>query len=344
VATKWIGLWSKLAIFSVFWANAGIAAAQTEAGSAGLSENVVTVELKPASAVDGRVVTLDAIAVIRGGNPALRQLIGGLDVAEFAAGSKTAVVSLEQVMFRIQIGGIEAARFMVDGSAQAMITLSAPQWSEEDIIKAAQVAIGQRLGADLSQIQFELVQRIDLPNVPAPQAGELRMVPDLRTQGKPLGRVRVDVRVIVDKETICSVPVTLDVACYQQIAVAGRRMDNGETLQREDIRSEKTLVHGGENYVVFSPSLVGQRTLRSIPAGQALTSADIELAAAADPVLVKNRDNVRLIAVVGSMQVSTYGQALQDGRNGQMIQVRNVDSNHVVFGRVVGQGIVEVEH
>jgi flagella basal body P-ring formation protein FlgA len=254
------------------------------------------------------------------------------------------VVSLAPAAFRIQLAGIELARFRVEGPAQAMMTLSAPQWNEDDIIKAAEVAIAQRLGADLSQIQFELVQRIDLPNVPAPQAGELRLAPDLRTQGKPLGRVRVDVRVIVDKEALCSVPVTLDVAWYQQVAVAGRRMDNGETLQREDIRSEKMLLHGGENYVVFSPNLVGQRTLRSIPAGQALTSADIELAAAADPIMVKNRDNVRLIAVVGSMQVSTFGQALQDGRSGQIIQVRNVDSNHVVFGRVVGQGIVEVEH
>ena len=342
---KRLGICGKLAILGVWWVGAGVAAAQSEAAAlTQTNDNIVVVELRQSSSVDHRAVSIDGLAVLRGGEPGLRQQIGRLDVAEFTQTGKTVVVSRDQVAYRIQLAGIDPSRFRVDGPAQAMITLATVEYSEADVIKAAQDAITERLGANSDDVQFHLAQPVHLPAMPAAPAGELKFVPDLRTQGKPLGRVRVEVGIVVEREMVATVPVTLDVACFQQVAVALRRLDNGETLQREDIRAEKRLVHGGENVVAFADSLFGQHTLHVLPAGQALTSGDIELTAAADPVLVKSRDNVKLLAIVGNLHVSAFGEALQDGRNGQMVRVRNIDSNRIVVGRVIGRDVVEVEH
>jgi flagella basal body P-ring formation protein FlgA len=81
-----------------------------------------------------------------------------------------------------------------------------------------------------------------------------------------------------------------------------------------------------------------------VPAGQVLVSADMEVAAAEDPVLVKAHDSVRLVAAVGNLRVTALGEALQDGRSGQTIRVRNVDSGRVVSGHIVGPSVVEVDH
>ena len=103
--------------------------------------------------------------------------------------------------------------------------------------------------------------------------------------------------------------MVLEVACYQQVAIAARRLENGEVLQGDAIRAERTLVHGGDNYVVFAESLFGQHTLRAIQPGQVLTSGDIELTAAEDPVLVKTHDNVKLVANIGNMRITVFGEA-----------------------------------
>jgi flagella basal body P-ring formation protein FlgA len=60
------------------------------------------------------------------------------------------------------------------------------------------------------------------------------------------------------------------------------------------------------------------------------------------PVVVHKRDSVRLRLYVGSLQVTTRGEALEDGRAGERIRIRNVDSSRVVSGRVVDRGTVEV--
>jgi flagella basal body P-ring formation protein FlgA len=61
-------------------------------------------------------------------------------------------------------------------------------------------------------------------------------------------------------------------------------------------------------------------------------------------VLIKAHDNVKLVAVIGSARVEAVGEAQQDGKIGQVIRVRNVESNRIVHGRVEAGGAVIVEY
>ena len=61
-------------------------------------------------------------------------------------------------------------------------------------------------------------------------------------------------------------------------------------------------------------------------------------------ILVKARDNVKLIANVGTARLEALGEALQDGRVGEVIRVRNVESSRVIHGRVQPSGMVLVEY
>lgn len=63
----------------------------------------------------------------------------------------------------------------------------------------------------------------------------------------------------------------------------------------------------------------------------------------APPVLVKCREVVHMVTYVGELKVVTRGEALEDGRAGQLIRLRNVDSSRMVRGRVVDRASVEVD-
>ena len=60
------------------------------------------------------------------------------------------------------------------------------------------------------------------------------------------------------------------------------------------------------------------------------------------PVLIKQRELVQLVARVGPLEIKAKGEALQDGKAGQLIRIRNVDSSVIVVGRVVEHAVVEV--
>jgi flagella basal body P-ring formation protein FlgA len=61
-------------------------------------------------------------------------------------------------------------------------------------------------------------------------------------------------------------------------------------------------------------------------------------------VLIKARDNVKIVALIGTARVEALGEAQQDGRAGEVIRVRNVESNRIVFGRVEAGGMVVVDY
>jgi flagellar basal body P-ring formation protein FlgA len=61
------------------------------------------------------------------------------------------------------------------------------------------------------------------------------------------------------------------------------------------------------------------------------------------PATIKAKDNVKLVVAIGDARIEATGEALEDGRIGQVIRVRNADSNRIVHGRVEASGIVAVE-
>jgi hypothetical protein len=67
---------------------------------------------------------------------------------------------------------------------------------------------------------------------------------------------------------------------------------------------------------------------------------------AEDPleILIKNRDLVKIVARIGTARIEAGGEAMEDGRLGAAIRVRNTESNRVVSGRVEARGIVVVDN
>jgi len=61
-------------------------------------------------------------------------------------------------------------------------------------------------------------------------------------------------------------------------------------------------------------------------------------------VLIKARDSVKIVAVLGTTRIEATGEAMQEGRAGEMIRVRNLESNRIVHGRVEENGSVVVEY
>jgi flagella basal body P-ring formation protein FlgA len=83
---------------------------------------------------------------------------------------------------------------------------------------------------------------------------------------------------------------------------------------------------------------LGHATLRhSLPAGAVLTSEDL-----LPDFMVHQGEQVTLVAAIGGIEVRAAGLALQNGRQGALISVRNATSSKVVQGVVDSDRVVDV--
>lgn len=100
----------------------------------------------------------------------------------------------------------------------------------------------------------------------------------------------------------------------------------------------------GQTRAVIRTSFEVQPALQSAVGLGVESGVDDQTPATENPIVIHSRDRVRMLARVGESQIIAAGEALQDGRIGQSIRLRNVDSNKTVLGRVLGPGLVEVDY
>ena len=265
----------------------------------------VTTLTPTSAAVDDVVVTIDQIAKLTGGSDALRNRIGKLDIAELKIGEDYRVVTTEQVRFRLLLADLNPAQFQFSGARRAMIIESDEPITARKLIAAAQRAVRAKYPGDVSRLTITPAKGLLVPEVDAASDARIRFEADsLKWSASSLGRVRVDVAVVVDGKTRVVAPVHLDLA---------------------------------ESAPSFQPNTEKSSGIRPV-ANWTPAVAD-----APKDFLIKARDNVKLVTPLGSARIEATGEAQQDGKVGQVIRVRNSDSNRIVHGRVDASGSVIVE-
>ena len=62
-----------------------------------------------------------------------------------------------------------------------------------------------------------------------------------------------------------------------------------------------------------------------------------------EPVMVKRGKLVRIVLENGPLRVTTIGLSQQNGAFGDIIKVKNISSKNVIYARVMGNSLVQVE-
>jgi flagella basal body P-ring formation protein FlgA len=116
------------------------------------------------------------------------------------------------------------------------------------------------------------------------------------------------------------------------VVVAARDVPANRPLESEDLAIERRKLVDLNGVVTIPEDAVAQSSSRALRAGW--------LSA---PVLVRRGDNVTIRARSAGIEVSAAGEALEAGRQRQIVRVRNSTTGKVIRARVLEEGLVEPE-
>jgi flagella basal body P-ring formation protein FlgA len=122
-----------------------------------------------------------------------------------------------------------------------------------------------------------------------------------------------------------------------EAAVLARNLERGDVLKSSDVVVERRpKVEVGPD-VAARDRAVGMQARRQLRAGQALRVADL-----AKPDLVQRDQNVTLIYQAAGLYLTMRGKALDNGTEGDVVNVMNLQSKRTVSGVVTGRGQVSI--
>ena len=147
----------------------------------------------------------------------------------------------------------------------------------------------------------------------------------------PQGRFTVAAVLVRNGITIKSKQLRLFIHKYANVAVARDRISRFDELSEKTILFEKReITNLSEIPLVSLEEIKSNRARRNLVKGTILTSGDVETI----PV-IKTHTDIHIIYSSGLCRVTSQGQALQDGRIGDFIKIKNKSSGKIVFARVI---------
>ena len=125
---------------------------------------------------------------------------------------------------------------------------------------------------------------------------------------------------------------------YETVVVTNRAMAAGELLTPDDIHVEKKEISAlMAGYITDINKPIGFVMKRMTNSGTVLEESMLD-----KPVILKMGSMIHITAKMGDANVQTQGIALQDGKEGQIIRVRNTVTKKIVSGTVIDADTVQV--
>lgn len=316
----------------------------------------VQIHLKPEVQVNHRTLRLGDIASIQGSDPRSRDW-AGLDLAQLTALSQQVPISAQSIHFRLLLAGMAPGDFRLEGASRCLVTLEKFELLREDLADLVRTDLAKKRGLAPEKLEVTLLQTGELPRRRFHAREEVSFTvwesemstPTRRTNpGDPLLPREFVVRVLAHGREEAQVGLIATVQRWDQVNEVARDLPSGTLLTASDAPLMRRLVplEWAGNPAMDASWFDGKTTLRPLSRGQVLTPTDISSVKTVkeSPILIKQRDLVKITARVGVFLIHTNGEAMQDGRQGDLIRVRNLDSKSVVLTRVQDKGAVQLEY
>ena len=127
------------------------------------------------------------------------------------------------------------------------------------------------------------------------------------------------------------------VEAFLPVVTAASELKRGDVIRPEDVRTEEKNIAGLRSPCLDPRTVIGKRLKRSVSPNQVLAKIDLDL-----PVLVERRQIVTMELAKGPLRISARGIASMEGKEGDVIMIKNLRSDREVPCEVIGPGMTRV--
>ncbi len=125
---------------------------------------------------------------------------------------------------------------------------------------------------------------------------------------------------------------------YQQVPVLNRAVKMGDVITQDLVTIEKRQLLNARESVTNPEQLIGMQAARYLNAGQTISYADLK-----KEQVLKKGQMVKAMVGHAFFEVSISAQVEESGSIGDVIKIKNMDSQKVVAARVIDKGLVRIE-
>ena len=303
-------------------------------GSACAGSTIIV--MLPQVSIEGNSMTLGQLATISGDDDILINKLQQFKVGNAPSPGSSLVLTKELVVMRLGNIGSDISSIIWQMPEAVTVTTRCQSLSGQVLLAKAITAIEGRVGRSIST-EFSIAPIGSIKDVLIP-IGDVQITSDIPYGIRYNSPTSTMITVSVNGQVASKVSLRLDVKLYQQVVVATTSIGLGQLVSTDKLQYER--MDSGRlevGYFTDMDKMQGLIARRSLTPGMVITESMVN-----KPMLIKRGSIVTILARMSGIEVTTTGQAMQDGREGQLIRVQNISSNKIIAAKVLDISTVQV--
>lgn len=297
------------------------------------AETLLQVHLPREVTVQGSLLTLGQIGVLRG-DPSQVAAAAKIGMGQLSSPGQRAVLDRPTILSRLASSGIPADKVRLTGAETVAVRRFHRIISSDELIEVGRTFLRQHPPAPMIYDAVAPVKPKDV--VLSSDVADLQVTPRyVRSQAR--GFVGVQIVVTADGNEIGVRDLSFRLKFQSRRAVTTKEVPEGTVLTQDNVKVE-TVVSDQPEPADWRPPY-GLIAVRKLSENTELR-ADLVSAAQMPLVVQRNRSVVIRIERPG-LTVTASGTALQEGRVGDYVKVKNADSSRIIVCKVNADGTVE---
>lgn len=289
-------------------------------------ESGIQIYLPREITIKDSTLKLGKIGIIRG-SESLAAKAGEITLGRFSARDQKIEIERHIILSRLASNGISSSQVTLQGAEKVSISRLNKIVGSDEFVKMAEDYLKNNISNN-SISKWNPVRRPKDLVIPGP-GKDIRFVHHL-VPGGARNQTKVGIDVFSGDELISTREVTFAMQYNIHKAVTLVDIPAGSVISRENVKIEEVTSSNPEPLDWELPyGLVAKRTL---PAETVLKPYMI--GSAESPVIIKRNQNVVIRIEKPGFLITAVGKAMQDGKVGEYIKVRNIDSQRIILAKV----------
>lgn len=296
-------------------------------------DSALQVYLPREVAIKDNNLSLGKVGIIRG-EKSLVAKAAEITLGRISVPGQKIIIDKAMILSRMACNGIPASKIKLTGAEKITVKQQEHTISSDEFVKLASAFL-KKNPPSASVCEWDPIRQpkdFIIPGV----AKEIRLSPR-SIQSNARNQAKVEICILSDGKIIGVREATFQLKYNYREIVTKVDIAAGTSISPENVKIRKTISNIPEPADWKPP--YGLVSKRQIPANTMLQSNMV--GPVKPPIVVKRNKQVVIRIDRPAFSITAIGKAMQEGRAGEYIKVRNVDSQRIILARVNEDGSVE---
>ncbi len=301
-----------------------------------MGNGLLEINVQSFTLVKSHKVRLGDIARITGDEPDVVKTVQSIVLASAPALNRSIIMGKNLIKKALLRNGFDLKEVKFVFPEKITIKNKLTRISEDEVKKAIREFIYKNMPWQKDQAK---VTKIDYKGDIVLPDGEIQQEIIAKENSSFIGKVPLVLEFKRNGKVLKRKKINPIVEVLMPIVLTKVSLKRGQIISRNDVyieRQWKSKVSA--NIYNSEDDVIGKKATRNIRAGQPLKKSLLEI-----PEDISRGDKVTILAESKTLKITIPGIARENGKKGEIIKVKNIDSKKIIYARVIDSTTVKVD-